>query len=122
MTAGEPLGVAVIGAGYWGPNLVRNFRRSEDWDLVAVCDLDLDRARPVLGRRSGVDVTAVARRGARPRRRRRGRDRDAGAHPPGDRAAGAAGRQARAGREAAGRQRRARAGDGRPGRASRASC
>ena len=35
---------------------------------------------------------------------------------------GAAGRQARPGREAAGRQRRARAGDGRPGRASRVSC
>ena len=30
-----PLGIAVIGAGYWGPNLVRNFRARPDWDLVA---------------------------------------------------------------------------------------
>jgi predicted dehydrogenase len=54
--------IAVIGAGYWGPNLVRNFRASTDWDLVAVCDLDEDRARRVVGSRSTVDVeTSVAR-------------------------------------------------------------
>jgi predicted dehydrogenase len=54
--------IAVIGAGYWGPNLVRNFRTSTDWDLVAVCDLDEDRARRVVGSRSTVDVeTSVAR-------------------------------------------------------------
>ncbi|MDJ0321008.1 Gfo/Idh/MocA family oxidoreductase [Pseudarthrobacter sp. PS3-L1] len=39
------LRVAVVGAGYWGPNLVRNFQSSPDWDLVAICDLDLARAR-----------------------------------------------------------------------------
>src|SRR3954447_23366174 len=50
------LGIAVIGVGYWGPNLVRNFRNSEDWDLVAVCDFDEKRARKVIGRRSTVDV------------------------------------------------------------------
>ena len=44
MTAGDKLGVAVIGAGYWGPNLIRNFRGSNDWDLRAVCDLDTARA------------------------------------------------------------------------------
>ena len=41
--------IAVIGAGYWGPNLVRNFRGSPDWELVAVCDLDEARARKVVG-------------------------------------------------------------------------
>jgi predicted dehydrogenase len=50
------LRVAVVGAGYWGPNLVRNFRGSPDWDLVAVCDLDEARARRVIGDRSTVDV------------------------------------------------------------------
>jgi predicted dehydrogenase len=50
------LGIAVVGAGYWGPNLVRNFRNSAEWDLVAVCDLDEARARKVIGRRSTVDV------------------------------------------------------------------
>lgn len=43
------IGVAVIGAGYWGPNLVRNFRSSPDFDLRAVCDLDVERARHVIG-------------------------------------------------------------------------
>jgi predicted dehydrogenase len=51
------LGVAVIGAGYWGPNLIRNFRNSPEWDLTVVCDLDPERAHAVLGSRSGVHVT-----------------------------------------------------------------
>ncbi|WP_110182151.1 Gfo/Idh/MocA family protein [Nocardioides solisilvae] len=51
--ARPPIGVAVVGAGYWGPNLVRNFRASPDWELVAVCDLDEERARRVLGGGSG---------------------------------------------------------------------
>jgi predicted dehydrogenase len=59
--------VAVIGAGYWGPNLVRNFRSSPDWDLVAVCDLDERRARRVIGDRSTVEVeSSVQRLLARP--------------------------------------------------------
>jgi predicted dehydrogenase len=48
--------IAVIGAGYWGPNLVRNFRSNPHWDLVAVCDLDEERARKVIGDRSTVSV------------------------------------------------------------------
>lgn len=39
------LRIAVVGAGYWGPNLARNLHASPDWDLVAICDLDLERAR-----------------------------------------------------------------------------
>lgn len=58
MTTGDRLGIAVIGAGYWGPNLARNFGSSDDWDLIAICDLDSERARRVAGDRSGVDVTA----------------------------------------------------------------
>jgi predicted dehydrogenase len=50
------LGIAVVGAGYWGPNLFRNLRSSQDWDLVAVCDLDEARARKVVGKRSTVEV------------------------------------------------------------------
>jgi predicted dehydrogenase len=56
-----PRTIAVIGAGYWGPNLVRNFRNSPEWDLVAVCDLDETRARKVIGNRSTIEVeTSVA--------------------------------------------------------------
>jgi predicted dehydrogenase len=54
--------IAVIGAGYWGPNLVRNFRANPDWDLVAVCDLDEARARRVVGDRSTVEVESDVRR------------------------------------------------------------
>lgn len=50
------LRVAVVGAGYWGPNLVRNFRASPDWSLAAVCDLDAARAAKVVGDAAGVDV------------------------------------------------------------------
>jgi predicted dehydrogenase len=53
----ERLGIAVIGAGYWGPNLVRNLRASEEWELRYVCDLDLDRARRVVGSSDDLRVT-----------------------------------------------------------------
>jgi predicted dehydrogenase len=53
----KPVGVAVIGAGYWGPNLVRNFRAVEGADLRWVCDLDRDRGLRAIGPRSTVRVT-----------------------------------------------------------------
>lgn len=36
---GSAIGVGVIGYGYWGPNLARNFAESKDFALVAVSDL-----------------------------------------------------------------------------------
>ncbi|OMH23851.1 oxidoreductase [Tersicoccus phoenicis] len=51
---GEPLRVAVVGAGYWGPNLARNFHGSTDWELVAVVDADLKRARRLAAMIGGV--------------------------------------------------------------------
>ncbi|WP_045303750.1 Gfo/Idh/MocA family protein [Saccharothrix sp. ST-888] len=53
----RPLGLAVVGAGYWGPNLVRNFQASEEFRLRWVCDLDLARAERVLGEYSTVAAT-----------------------------------------------------------------
>jgi predicted dehydrogenase len=35
----QPVRTAVVGLGYWGPNLVRNLHELPDADLVAVCDL-----------------------------------------------------------------------------------
>ena len=32
--------VAVIGAGYWGPNLIRNFLMLDEVETVVACDLD----------------------------------------------------------------------------------
>ena len=36
----ENVGVAVIGYGYWGPNLVRNLANTNSAQLIAVSDLD----------------------------------------------------------------------------------
>jgi predicted dehydrogenase len=51
------LGIAVVGAGYWGPNLVRNAAASDECDLRWVCDLDIERAKRVVGRYSTIKVT-----------------------------------------------------------------
>jgi predicted dehydrogenase len=32
--------IAVIGCGYWGNHLLRNFNQSDLWQLVAACDTD----------------------------------------------------------------------------------
>jgi predicted dehydrogenase len=53
----KPLGVAVVGAGYWGPNLVRNLRVLPEFDLAWVCDLSRERAQEVVGPRSTVRAT-----------------------------------------------------------------
>ena len=53
----DQLGIAVIGAGYWGPNLARNLRASEEWRLDTICDLDLERAGRVAATVGGVRVS-----------------------------------------------------------------
>ncbi len=53
----EPVGVAVVGAGYWGPNLVRNLGSHPRCDLRWVCDRDLDRAVAAVGRHSTIGTT-----------------------------------------------------------------
>jgi predicted dehydrogenase len=52
-----PVGMAVIGAGYWGPNIVRNALASCATDLRWVCDRDVERARQVVGDQSAIRVT-----------------------------------------------------------------
>ena len=37
--------VGVVGCGYWGPNLVRNFRSLPDCHLKAMCDISQDRLK-----------------------------------------------------------------------------
>jgi hypothetical protein len=49
--------VAVIGAGYWGPNLVRNLIENPLCTDVTVCDVDAERLRRILRRYPGVCVT-----------------------------------------------------------------
>ncbi len=42
MTAAAPLRVGVVGLGYWGPNLARNFDRLPQFDLAWICDASED--------------------------------------------------------------------------------
>jgi predicted dehydrogenase len=51
------VGLAVIGAGYWGPNLVRNAMATPAVEVRYLCDLDEERARAVLGRYSTIAST-----------------------------------------------------------------
>ena len=37
------IGIGVVGFGYWGPNLVRNFVNAEEAQVIAVCDKDESR-------------------------------------------------------------------------------
>lgn len=51
------IGAAVVGVGYWGPNLVRNLASTADCDLLMVCDRDAGR-RDAVGRQyPGVQLT-----------------------------------------------------------------
>ena len=50
------LKVAVIGAGYWGPNLARNFKASPAWELCGIVDMDEARALQVAGPLGDVPV------------------------------------------------------------------
>lgn len=43
----DRVGIAVIGAGYWGPNLVRNAHLNTSMELRWVCDRDLFKAEKV---------------------------------------------------------------------------
>ena len=53
----ETLKVGVIGAGYWGPNLIRNFNEAQDADVLAVADLQQQRLAPIQKRYPSVRVT-----------------------------------------------------------------
>ncbi len=43
----KKLGVAVIGTGFWGRNHARNFKEIDETELLAVCDINPERAKAV---------------------------------------------------------------------------
>lgn len=51
------IGIGVIGYGYWGPNLVRNFAECQGAAIRAVCDLRRERLAQVERRYPGVRTT-----------------------------------------------------------------
>src|SRR5215470_14100700 len=50
------IGVGVVGYGYWGPNLVRNFANAEGAQIVSICDQDQARLAMAKRRHPGVVV------------------------------------------------------------------
>jgi predicted dehydrogenase len=54
----KPLGVAIVGLGYWGPNLVRNFHDVDDADVRWICDLDAERMQKMSRRYPAVGCTS----------------------------------------------------------------
>ena len=56
----DVVNVGVIGYGYWGPNLVRNFQEAQGAKVVAVSDLNSARLRLVETRYPSVRTTADA--------------------------------------------------------------
>ena len=53
----KPLGIAVIGCGYWGMNYVRIFNELVESRVVAVCDQSAERLKEVSRRFPGVYLT-----------------------------------------------------------------
>ncbi len=50
--------VGIIGCGYWGPNLIRNFHEVPEAGVAAICDLRVERLNPFLKKIPGVKITA----------------------------------------------------------------
>jgi predicted dehydrogenase len=46
----EPIGAAVVGCGYWGPNLARNLAETSAFSLKALCDRDAHAVRTLARR------------------------------------------------------------------------
>jgi len=53
------IGIGVIGYGYWGPNLVRNFAECKDASVKMVCDLRREQLEKVERRYPGARVTTT---------------------------------------------------------------
>jgi predicted dehydrogenase len=52
----RPIGIAVVGFGYWGPNVVRNISERPEFSLVALCERDTARAEEFSRRHAGCEV------------------------------------------------------------------
>jgi predicted dehydrogenase len=57
----DRIGIAVVGTGDWGANLVRNFANLPGAQLLALCDTDADRLKKTVARYPGVKGVADVR-------------------------------------------------------------
>ncbi|HVU15396.1 MAG TPA: Gfo/Idh/MocA family oxidoreductase [Candidatus Didemnitutus sp.] len=53
----KPITVGVVGCGYWGPNLIRNFRSLPGSRLKTICDLSEDRLKHLKSLYSELEAT-----------------------------------------------------------------
>jgi predicted dehydrogenase len=60
MPSQKPLEVGVVGCGYWGPNLIRNFNGLDDANVKLVCDTDEARLAHMKRRHPSVDTRTSA--------------------------------------------------------------
>jgi len=51
------IGIAVVGCGYWGPNLLRNLKRLGECDVKTICDVDADRLADMKRLYPGIETT-----------------------------------------------------------------
>ena len=56
-SAPAPIRVALVGLGYWGPNLLRNFSESAMFELAWACDLRQEALDPIARRYPGIACT-----------------------------------------------------------------
>jgi predicted dehydrogenase len=52
------LKIGVIGFGYWGPNIVRNFNAADGAKVVAVCDLNADLLKKAKANYPAIDISS----------------------------------------------------------------
>jgi predicted dehydrogenase len=50
----QAMGIAVVGYGYWGPNIARNLIDRPEFDLLGLCELDTQRAAEFSRRYPGI--------------------------------------------------------------------
>lgn len=52
------IGIGIVGYGYWGPNLVRNFANNESSRVIGVSDLDSEKLTACARRHPGIATTS----------------------------------------------------------------
>jgi UDP-N-acetylglucosamine 3-dehydrogenase len=57
----KKLGVAVVGSGFWGRNHARVYKELQETDLLAVCDIDTEKARSVASQFGAKPYTSLRR-------------------------------------------------------------
>ncbi len=52
------LNIAIVGCGYWGPNIIRNFNALEECQVKTICDVDKGRLAHMKSLYPGVETTS----------------------------------------------------------------